>query len=71
MTSNQLYNQRKQKQEISKIKSYSEFNHRLRMSQWDEPTKDWNLRLNALIQFHSDQSIRQILDRASKGANQK
>jgi hypothetical protein len=71
MTPNQLYNYRKQKQEISKIKSYSEFNHRLRMSQWNEPTKDWNLRLNALIQFHSDQSIRQILDRASKGANQK
>jgi hypothetical protein len=71
MTSNQLYTHRKQKQEIEKIKGYSEFNYRLRMSQWDEPTKDWNLRLNALIQFHSAQSTNQILDRASKGTNQK
>jgi hypothetical protein len=67
MTPNQLYNHHKQKQEIEKIKSYSEFNYRLKMSQWDEPTKDWHMRLNALIQFHSDQSTNQILNRASKG----
>ena len=56
---------KKRKTEIAK--SYQEFSHRLIIASWNQPEADWALRLKALVQFHPNQSTRQIINRASIG----
>ncbi|MBU3995887.1 MAG: hypothetical protein KKF42_08995 [Actinobacteria bacterium] len=54
----------KRKRQTSVAKDYQEFSHRLKMSGWNQPSADWKLRLEALVQFHPSHSTRQILNRA-------
>jgi len=65
MTIKELKELKAKKRKTEVAKDYQEFSHRLKMVEWNNAEADWNLRLKALIQFHPNHSIRQIINRAS------
>jgi hypothetical protein len=58
------YKKRSTRQEINAAKGYEETYARMRMNTWKDASTDWQVRLNALVQFGPGRSDRAVLNAA-------